>query len=168
MKQLFLFSALLFCLSACLLTQSSPEKLNKEARKAAFSFIQTYFDEDCSTFFSTLSDSLLIMDGDGIFAKEGKQEDLCNSMGKAIRDKEKTFQDYVNTYQVELLSRTELEQKFKMELPDYYKTTEKDVFFVGFELKEGQPKASNFIWEDLFVFMLRKEKGQWWVKGLSG
>lgn len=141
----------------------------KQAAKVfSLSVIETYFSEDCDKLFGMMNDSILIMDGDGVFAIAGKQDKLCKSMNRAIRDREKTMADYLETYKAEILTRTELEKKYDRKLPDYYKTIASDFFFLGFELKEGKTAEDNFIWDDMFVFMVRYENGSWHVKGVGG
>ena len=138
------------------------------AKEFSISIIKAYFEEDCDKVFEVMSDSILIMDGDGIFSPKGHEEKLCESIKRAIRDKEKTLENYIETYKIEMLTRTELENKFDARLPDYYKTTDLDYFFIGFELKEGFTKKEDFIWDDMFVFMVRNEKDIWKLKGISG
>lgn len=102
------------------------------------------------------------MDGDGELSKFGLEEKSCRSVKKAVRDKEKTFQDYIDTYIIEVLTTQEVTKRYKnMSLPEYYKTTENDFFFLGHKLKEGKDRSENFIWDDLFIFMVRKEGEIW-------
>jgi len=142
--------------------------LKQEAKAFSLSIIESYFTEDCKKHYNSMSDSILIMDGDGIFSKIGKEDKLCRSVKKAIRDKEKTFQDYIDSYNIEILTPDELTKKFNKSLPDYYKTTDSDLFFIGYEFKQGKERIDNFIWDDMFIFMVRKENQIWTIKGVSG
>jgi hypothetical protein len=130
--------------------------------------VELYFKEDCGKIISMMSDTVEVMDGDGMAAVAELEDQLCEGIKRAIRDKEKTYKDYLALYETEVLTREELEERFKFKLPDYFSETPTDIFFVGHELKEGVPKESDFIWDDLFVFMVRKENGRWVMRGASG
>lgn len=175
MKQTIFYITMMILFSSCLhkkynkvASEITAQHTKMEAKEFSMFIINTYFEEDCDEFFGYLSDSIMIMDGDGIFATKGHNEKLCSSVKKAIRDKEKTIDNYVQTYKIEMLNREELELKFKAKLPDYYITTDFDYFFLGFELKEGVEKSNPFIWDDMFMFMVRKENNIWKLKGISG
>ncbi len=170
MKKLYLITIFIFAFGISINAQKtvqSLDSLKQEAKKFSLKIVQAYFKEDCDFVFNTMSDSLLIMDGDGIISKIGKKEKLCKSMKRAIRDKSKKIKDYIDAYNIEILTRATIEKKFNTKLPKYYKTTHSDFFFLGYELKKGS-NTSNFIWDDAFIFMVRKKGGIWFLKGLSG
>lgn len=167
MKQSIIYILAILLFSSCLQRKHNQIKAdvtkqqNKMAAKAfSLSIIKAYFSEDCDKIFNVMSDSIMIMDGDGIFSPKGHEDKLCQSIKRAIRDKKKTMNNYLETYKIEMLTRTELEEKFKMKLPNYYKTVDSDFFFIGWELKEGKTKTDHFIWDDMFLFMVRNENGQ--------
>lgn len=135
------------------------------AEKFARSVVKSYFEEDCDAFFEALSDSLIILDGDGVFSKAGEKERLCKALSRAVRDKDKSYQDYIENYQIEMLTAAEVEKRFGRKLPDYYKPQPGDWFFIGFA---PMAEFTSFIWEDMFFFMVRKEKGRWTLRGVSG
>lgn len=137
----------------------------KRAEKFALSVVKSYFEEDCEGFFAALSDSLIILDGDGVVAKVGRRERVCESMSRAVGDKDKSYQDYLDSYRVEMLSAKEVEERFGIKLPDYYQPQPGDWFFIGFE---PMAEFAPFIWDDMFFFMVRKEQGRWKLKGVSG
>ena len=162
---------LLISLAACSVSKNSIKKTNKlrqEAQDYSLSIVKAYFTEDCDKVYNSISDPVYSMEGDGAISKIGKEDRLCKSVKKAIREEAKTFQDYTEAYKIEALTPQELLEKFNRPLPDYYKTTESDFFFLGYELKEGNDRAKNFIWDDMFIFMVRKENKSWMIKGVSG
>lgn len=142
--------------------------MRQEAKVFALDIVQAYFEEDCEKVNNAISDVVYTMDGGGAISKIGKEDRLCKSVKKAIRDEEKSFQDYIDAYKIEILTPEELIEKTNRPLPDYYKTTGSDFFFLGGELKGGNDRAKNFIWDDMFIFMLRKEDKSWIIKGISG
>ncbi len=141
------------------------EDLKQEAKDFSLSIIKSYFDEDCNKVFVSMSDSILLIDSGEILAKIDIENEICQSLRKAIRDKEKSFKDYTEFYNIEILTPIEIYKKFNRTIPEYYKPTDSDFFFIGYELKEGKDRADNFIWDDMFVFMVRKENGKWVMKG---
>ncbi|MFK7947776.1 MAG: hypothetical protein AB8G11_09305 [Saprospiraceae bacterium] len=175
MKQTIIYILAILLFSSCLHKKHNQIKTdiiaqqNKMAAKTfSLSIVEAYFSEDCDKVFNVMSDAVLIMDGDGIFKPKEHDDKLCQSIKRAIRDKEKTMENYLETYKIEMLNREELEIKFDAKLPDYYKTVDSDFFFIGWELKEGKTKVDSFIWDDMFVFMVRNENGVWKIKGISG
>lgn len=150
MKYNLILNIILFItLGACSASKNAMENsknLKEEAKAFSLTIVESYFREDCKKFYNSMSDSILIMDGDGIFSKIGKEDKLCRSVKKAIRDKEKTFKDYFEFYNIEILTPDELTKKFnKLSFPEYYKTTESDFFFRGYKLKQGKERTDNFI-----------------------
>ncbi len=170
MRYLLIFSlVILMGCNATKMATKKAERLKSQAKEFSLEIVQSYFEGDCNKYFDFWSDTLLIMDGDGIVYKNATPKDkICKSYEKAIRTKGKTYDDYLKTYKVELLTPVELVERFKKKLPEYYYTSEYDYFFLGFELKEGLDKSKNFIWDDMFIFMVRKERGKWVFKGISG
>lgn len=169
MKKLYII--IIIILGACTSSKKIIVKegsLKMEAKKFSLGIVKAYFTQNCDYIFDVLSDEILVMDGDGILKKKGKEKKICRSTKNAIKDKQKTFKDYLKTYKVLLLTKEQLLKKFNAKLPAYYKTKQSDHFFIGWELKEGKTKADNFIWDDMFIFMARKENGIWKIKGISG
>ncbi len=159
---------LLFTLGACSTSKKatlSLKDLKQEAKDFSLSIIKSYFTEDCNMVYTSMGDSILLIDSGEIIAKIGKEDEICRSLKQAVRDKEKSFQDYIEFYNIEILSPKEIYEKFDRTIPEYYKPTESDFFFIGYELKEGKDRKDNFIWDDMFVFMVRKVNGKWVMKG---
>jgi hypothetical protein len=144
------------------------EFLRAEAKNFSLTVVKAYFREDCGFVYNAFSDSVLIMEGAGMFTDLKKNEKICRSIRSAIRDKSKNYQNYLETYQVELLTQKELQKTIPVKLPSYIKMTNKDFFFMGYKMKEDQVNMENFIWDDLFIFMVRKEESGWKIKGISG
>ena len=169
--KLVLITALIYTIGACTVSKKVTKNsavLKQEARDFSLSIIQSYFTKDCNKVYASMNDSLLIMDGDGVFLKIDIKKKLCRSLKKAIRDKNKTFKDYLESYIVEILSQKDLEKKFNITLPTYFKKEDTNFFFIGSKLKKGKEETNHFIWDDLFVFMVNKKNKIWTLKGLSG
>lgn len=163
--------ALIFFLGiiSCSITKYSSTKLDKQALDFSLKMVKHYFEEDCEAAYAMMADSMLTIDGDGVFAKAPLKERLCKGIKKAIRDKDKSYQDYLNTYNPSVLDSKALQEKFpKLNYPDYYTPLPNDRFFLGFEFKEGVSKDKNFIWDDLFFFVIRKTGNQWKMIGVEG
>ncbi len=171
MKNFYLITIFIFTFRIFINAQETTqnlESLRQEAKDFSLKIVKSYFTENCDYIYRSMSDSLLIMDGDGILSKISKKEKLCNSTKAAIRDKQKTFKDYLNSYKIEILTQKALEKKFNKKLPEYYKTINSDFFFLGYKLKKEKNHINDFIWDDMFIFMVRKKGDVWFIKGLSG
>ncbi|MFD2910100.1 hypothetical protein ACFSX9_15325 [Flavobacterium ardleyense] len=162
--------ALLFSATPISSTQEDESSfdLKEEAKEFSLTIVKSYFTKDCDVVYDAMSDSLLRFSTEKPVLKKPLKVKLCDSHKEAVRDKSKTFQNYKDMYQINLYTPAELEQKFNQKLPDHYKTTETDFFFMGFELVQGKDRSEDFIWDDMFIFMVRKEKNGWIIKGISG
>ncbi len=142
--------------------------LKNEAREFSLQLISTFFSEDCDAYYSFLSSEILTMKPDGIFPVTDEfKNKVCQSVKSAVDDNSKTLQEYLATYKIEMLTRAEIEAKAGRALPEHFNTLETEFYFVGFELKEGTA-TTNFIWGDMFVFLVRKTNAVWKMKGLLG
>ncbi|MTI20780.1 hypothetical protein E1176_07095 [Fulvivirga sp. RKSG066] len=171
MKQLLSFIICLVIISSCRVVDrkpTSPEDLKLEAKEFSLSIVQTYFSEDCDKFYNAMSDSLLVMDGYGIVPKTMIKGHFCQSLKKAIINKEKTFEDYLEKYSIEILTHEEIETKYSMTLPEYFKPEDQNYFFIGAGLKEGVDDSEDFTWDDMFIFVIGKKNQIWKITGVSG
>lgn len=157
---LFLVYAISSCNPSKKLVQIEPIV---EAEAFALEVIETYFNNDCDAFYEKISDEVFTLDGNGIIKKAEIKDKICTSIEDAIINKEKSFQDYLNDYDTEMLTIPEVETRFKIKMPDYYVPDKSDLLFLGFTLKDE--KTENYIWDDMFTFFIRKENGKWTVKG---
>jgi len=167
-------------------TETSQENLKTEAKNFSLSIVESYFDTDCEKVYVAISDTLLLIGRETVLIKgESKvvvkeigtdisrhlnQENICLAVKKAIKDKTKTYNDYLNTYDPLLFTRAELEDLLSNKgkrLPDKFITIPNDLFFLGMKLKDKLDASKNFIWDDMFLFMVRKEKETWKIKALS-
>jgi len=147
---------------------ASSEDLKNEAKEFSVQFITTYFTLDCKTYFTFLSPELIsLKSSDNILLTDEVKSKICESLHRAVSDKSKTLQDYLNTYKLELLTRAEVEAKSGQPLPEHFNTTDPEFYVVGFEPKEGSTEAP-FIWTDMFVFLIRKTNGTWKMKAPLG
>ncbi len=140
-----------------------PVELDKEALAFSKSVVQTYFDKDCDTYYGMLSPELFALDGDGLISKESLADRYCSNVEKAIRDNEKNFTDYIKDFELEVIDIPTLENKYNMKMPDYYSADPSDFLFSG--SKRRVESSSMYIWDDMFLFLVRKENGKWVVKG---
>jgi len=178
------FTALV--LSTCNSTKQipkNPENAKEEAKAFSLNIIESYFKKDCNTLYNSISDTLLVLGkGDKLIKGESKVEveeigtdiskhlnkhNICLAVNKAIKDKSKTYQDYLNTYEPLVYNKSELLELIKKPFPSSFKIEANDLFFLGMKLKEGVDRKHDFIWDDLFIFMLRKENGDWKVKAME-
>jgi len=157
----FLLVLVTMTLFAC---ESKP--IEEQAKDFSLSMVEFYFTGDCLAYVASFSDTLIVMDGDGTLLKrELDRDQFCRTFDKAVNDKTKSFDDYIESYKVELKSYAQLDGEELMMLPNYYQPKDDDFFFNGFVPKEG---VADFIWDDMFIFMVRKENGDWKLKGVSG
>lgn len=147
---------------------TSTTSLKREAEEFCLKVVDTYVREDCQSYLNLISNQIYSYEDGGIITlDENMKSKICESSIKnAIKDNSKTLQDYVNTYKIQILTKEELEKKFGIKLPDYYKMNEEDFFFVGAELKEGFTKENGFVWSDMYNFLVSKSEGTWKVKGM--
>ncbi len=171
------------------------EKINiskkEQAKEFSLQIVKTYFDKDCNTFYNALSDTFYSLEDDGPHEKTGKfsscyvlddirkpweeqdeycktidiKEKLCESLHEGVRG-EYTFQDYLNSYNVKILEKTEYENEFPfIKNLQKFKPTSNDYLFVGYNIKANQ---DDFMWHDLLVFMVRMTEDGWRISALSG
>jgi hypothetical protein len=146
---------------------ASPEDLKNEAREFSIQLINTYFTQDCDTYYSYLSPEILLLESNvALTLTDEVRSKVCESVQRAVSDKSKTLQDYLNTYNLELLTRAELEAKVGRSLPEHFNTTDMEFYVVGFEPKVGS--STKFIWDDMFAFLIRKTNGTWKMKAPLG
>ena len=138
----------------------------EQAKEFSLQIVKTYFDKDCNTFYSALSDTIYLLDDDGPFEKNSDiKEKLCESITQSVRG-EYTFQDYLDSYNVRILKKIEYENEFPtINNLQKFKPTSNDYLFVGSEVKANK---DNFMWDDLLVFMVRKTENGWRISALSG
>jgi len=164
-------------------TQTNPKSSKDEAKVFSLNIIESYFKNDCNTLYNAISDTLLVLGkGDKLIkggskvileeigtdiSKHLNQHNICLAVKKATKDKSKTFEDYLNTYDPLVYNKEELLKLIKRPFSPKFKIEDKDLFFLGMKLKEDLEKSQDFIWDDLFIFMLRKENGAWKVKAME-
>lgn len=136
----------------------------KEALDFSLAIVKAYFSKDCTPFLKSVSPEFLTFRQAYVLNDEMRDK-LCESIKRATRDSTKTYTDYLKAYKTEMLTRAEIEKKAGQSLPAHYNTTDLEFYFVGFELKPGNPNQTQFITTGPFIFVVRKIKGAWQVKG---
>lgn len=138
-----------------------------QAKEFSLQIVKTYSDDDCDAFYDALLDTIYLLDGDGPVEKSSEtKEILCNSHSKAFRE-ERTYQDYLDLYEIEILEKAEYDVDYpEIESLQVFETTSDDYLFIGWETKDSQQE--NFVWGDMFFFMVRKTGDGWRISALSG
>ncbi len=164
-------------LSICVLLIGIPVAAQNNATDAnksdglqfSLKIVKSYFKNKCSRVYKNMTDSLILLDQKKVqlLSKNDNQKKLCQSIQKAVQDPTKKYGDYLDTYQILMLTPEEVEFKFQTTLSDHLPLQSGDLFFLGAEPKPDQ-KSEHFIWEDMFVFLIRKVHGKWKIIGVSG
>ncbi|MFV0346758.1 MAG: hypothetical protein ACK5IQ_11010 [Bacteroidales bacterium] len=168
MKYIIILSALLISFNVFAEDNTKQAKLRQEAREFSLSVVQTYFDEDFNKYWSFVSDTIIILPANKVIPIADMKDALCSSLKRAIRNKDKTFQDYLDSYKVEILTKEELEDMFGKPIPESAMSSDSDFFFMGNNAKESIASFEDFIWDDFFLFLVRKVDGKWFLKGFAG
>lgn len=165
MKILYVTSILILLFSCITNKTRKNEALANEAKKISLEIVKGYFENDCDTFINSLSDTLSALDYSNQLITKDIPLRIRRSCDDAVRDKSKTFEDYLSDYEHEILTTSEFENKFKRNIPKQGSDTSKNFYFVGGILKNKEKK--NYIWDDMFVFMIRKEKNGWKIRAFA-
>ncbi len=144
----------------------SDDKLKNEAMQFSLEVVKTFFQKNEQFYLKKVSDTLISLN-DKVYFKKKIKDRLDRIFKDAVRDKSKTFQDYQSSYKYEVFSIQEFEKKFKFKLSKNSKLSNLDFCFFGGIIKDSKKDSENFIWDDCFSFVVRKEKGKWFVKGFG-
>lgn len=142
------------------------EELKNEALNFTKTIVSSYFTKDYTILLKSLPNEVYTIN-EVIKVTDDVKQKLCKSINSAVLDTSKSFHDYENDYKMEVLSKEEFEAKMNIKLPEHFKTTESDFFFLGFE-KKSKDVSSKYIWDDVFSFMIRKVDGKWQFKAILG
>ena len=128
--------------------------LKEQAKNFGIDVVKTYFNKDCDTFFDALDNKIYTLEDDPPITKdENLKKQLCDSLKNAVKG-DHTFEEYLDSYEVKVLDKTEYEKEFPVfSSLKNFKPAENDFLFVGATPK----KPVNFMWDDLLIFMVRKE-----------
>ena len=137
--------------------------LKKEALDFSMQLVRSYFAQDCSVLQQAMPDEIFTFKG-VVNLTEDSRSKICESVIRAVKDQNKTFEDYVANYQTMLLSRAEVEAKAGATLPAHYNITDAEFYFLGYEQKPGV-SSPDFISTRMFILLIRKVEGRWQVKG---
>lgn len=173
-----IFSALILCLLfVCGLPQAQAQKKNgfpsakskKQALAAGLKIVESYFGGDCKTkFLPAVHTTVFTLDGDGaVEMNEEMKARLCETHARAVKDKTRTYQDYLANYDVQILTKPEYEKLMGKIQFDYYTPEESDLLFVG-SMPSVHATLPNFIFDDMYYFMLRKIGKKWKIIAVGG
>ena len=164
------FKILLTIVSCFVVKHIKAQDLRTEAKSFSLAIVSSYFSGNCDSFYNKLSSELWLMDGDGVVKIQDLKPEICEAMAGAVKNKEKTFLDYLNDFEIEILSNEEFKMRYDAPFPSYYIPAPDDYFFIGYQPKTTADELSMdrfYIREDMFIFMVRKENGVWKMKGTS-
>jgi hypothetical protein len=157
---------LLVFVSATATHAQSKADLKAEALTFSLKVVENYFSGDCEKGFVFFTNEIFTLELEGPFPIADKKEQFCNSFGQANRVEEKTFDDYLNDYQTSIQSLKKFMKPFKGEDITGFTIGKTDFVFKGFE--EKRESVSNYLWDDMFLFVVRKVDGEWKIIGVSG
>jgi hypothetical protein len=150
--------------------QTTPtKKMKKQATTLGLEIIKSYFEGDCKKdFLPHFHTTIFALDGDGAIALDDKlKERLCEMHARAVKDKTRTYAQYLMNYKIQILTKPEYEKLLgKIEF-DYYTPQESDLLFVG-SMPSSEATLPNFIFDDMFYFMLRKIGKKWKIIAVGG
>jgi len=119
-------------------TELSQENLKIEAKNYSLSIVKSYFDSDCDNVYSAISDSLLLIGRETILIK-GQSKTVVKEIGTDISR-------HLNKENICLAVNKAI---------------------TDMKVKDNLDSSKEFIWDDMFLFMVRKEKKIWKIKALS-
>ena len=136
----------------------------EQAELFALSVVKTYFDKDCKQLQDSFSNIIYGLEDDDVINKVDVKDRLCNSLDRAVTEGY-TYEDYLGSYKIRILDKAEYEIEFPFfkELHNY-KSSKEDYLFIGYDLIDTS--SHNFIWDDMFVFMVKKVDGFWKIIAL--
>lgn len=145
------------------------ECTKEEALNFSLQIVNTYFTKDYLAFISFLTPKTYTLEGEGPFDKQFVTAKLQEEPFPFGRDySEYTLSDYLENYNPKILSFEE----YALIYPhianlniDGWSPNEDDFLFVGYETKPGK---SEFMWDDLLVFMVTCENNEWRLIAFSG
>ena len=145
------------------------KKMKKQVATIGLKIVKSYFDGNCKTdFLPYFHNTIFALDGDGaIEVNEEVKEKLCEIHQRAIKDKSRTYADYLCNYKIQVLTKPNYRKIMgKIELP-YYTPQDNDLLFVG-SMASPNAVLPNFIFDDLFYFMFRKIDKKWKIIAVGG
>lgn len=166
-KYLSIITSALCVLTINSSSAQSAEKLRTEALEYSLNIVESYFGDDCQPMLSTMTDSLFILEEMEYTELKGKEDKLCESHAGAIRDKDKTYQDYLSYYKTRVLSVEEFVTESKKHNHENLVFPDDSFIFFGWELNEGKSREDYFIWDDMFAFVVSKVDGEWRIIGIA-
>ena len=147
-------------------TLSLGTSVNETPLEFALSIVESFFNNDCRTFYDTLTNPFYSLGADiEIFKHPEMVSGACDS--NFYDTGNRTFQDYLDTYEPRILNYAE----YYSESPGLFdfltklNAGENDYLFIGRETKPGQ---EDFISEELALFMVRRINGKWKISALLG
>ncbi len=172
----FKIVAILLCvlmLASCAKIQESREekKLQRmevqreEALEFSLSVVQTYFDRDCDKLYEKLDSPLYSFGKNKLQSKNAVVKMiLCNEIGSVVTG-DHTYEEYLNDYDQKVLTKPQYDKEmpYLTRAKDFQPTNE-DFLFVGSKRVNGE---KDFIWDDFFLFVVRKTDENWKVSTLS-
>ncbi len=138
----------------------------EQALQFSLAVVEKMFRNDCDGVYAIMNDPIYVLDGDAVVTKNtDTHEKICRSISHAIRS-DATFEDYQNAYDPRILTPDEVYTEFPRvkEHRGRFTLEPNDFFFMGYKSKTN----ADFIWDDLFTFVVRKIDYTWKIVAVSG
>lgn len=159
------FVSLASCQSKSKLTESG-------AREQALSFsldaIENYFTNDCLSFLELMHSPINMIGEDEAVTVESVDNSICLSISKAVKIESMTVEDYKSIFKPMVMTVSEYQAFFDNPLPEPNHIEEGEFIFIGFIPQDANVSVSEYIWDDLFAFVVGKRNGNWKITTIGG
>ena len=136
-----------------------------EAEAFTMNYLRAIVENNCDVYYSSLSKKLFALNKKETFNKPSK-EYACNGLQRAIKNKTKTFENFLNDYKIIIILPEELESVYGQPLKNYVQN-KNDLLVLAFMPKpEFNFDEDNYLFDDYFRFLIRFENNKWVVKGI--
>ena len=147
------------------------EETDPVADALAFSLlvVETYFDpseQSYQTFLGYLNDELYVIWGEGPFNKADLTYEDSHPFGRDYSPY--TMEDYLEVYSPTIYAYDEAIAQYPSlagQIVGNWVYNEEDYLFLG---AKTNPDQTSFIWDDILVFVVTKESGEWKVIAFDG
>lgn len=137
----------------------------KEAEAFTMNYLRAIVENNCDVYYSSLSNKLFVLNKTETLDRPSK-ELACDGLPRAIRNKTKTFENFLNDYKIIIILPDELENIYSQPLKNYVKN-KNDLLVLAFMPKPGfNFEEDNYLFDDYFRFLIRFENNKWVVKGI--
>lgn len=149
-----------------LVTCNSYSQIDRnEAEAFTMNYLRSIVENNCDLYYSSLSNKLFALNEKGTIDKPSK-EYACDGLQRAIRNKTKTFENFLNDYKIIIILPNESESVYGQRLKNYTQN-KNDLLVLAFMPKpEFNFEEDAYLFDDYFRFIIRFENNKWVVKGI--